>query len=154
MYLSRKLLILTVGVLLFGVLVYYFWPKPAPNNTSSEAQSSLSVNPEQERVFIKDLHIYVDPTTQKSVERTLYLHIEKEAPELYTGTLRKESYHKSTSSANNQTTIDLVVDVEPVQLTYDITLVGYQGTYSVNIRCAPQEQQMVPSNICRNWLGL
>ncbi len=48
------------------------------------------------------------------------------------------------------TVAKLFVDVEPVGLTYQITVTELQGIYSIGIVCAPQEQQIDQSAQCED----
>src|SRR5690606_2938351 len=77
------------------------------------------------RVFIKDFHTYEDKINlnlQDQIETTLYGHVAQEAPDLYTATIRNESFKESLeySPKGNTFVKKMLVDVEPVKITYSI----------------------------------
>lgn len=145
-----KLVILGV-ILLICVLLYYFLSQKIPDR--GKTSTIIPNTSEQQRVFVKDLHKRIDPKTQRALERTLYSFMNNDTPDLYTGTIRPESYSQNIL-ASNQTAISLLVDVGPVNLTYKVSLIGQRESYSINIECAPQEQQTDSSSKCENNLFL
>jgi hypothetical protein len=137
--------LLILGVLIVGLVIFLALNKPEEKKPSALIPNTSKY----QRVFIKDIHLYVDDKTKDSVERTLYNFFEKETPTIYTGTIRPES-HSQRTVASGQEIINLMVDIRPVESTYKLTLISYQGVYSVNIECAPKEQQLKPSWECKD----
>lgn len=107
------------------------------------------------RVFIKDFHTYEDKISsqiQDQIEVTLYGHAAQEAPDLYTGVIREGSFKESLaySPSGNTFIKKMLIDVEPIKMTYTIE-VRQQGTHTyVNILCAPKAEQLNPSAQCKN----
>ena len=146
--LFRNLTLLgTLFIIVIAAGTYFFWPKGTLSDTSTNTTTSGASEPG--RVFIKDLSEYVDAKTQKSVEQTLYYHLDVEKPELFTGTIVPSSYTKKTTPSK-QTEKKFLINVEPVKLTYAVALIGSEDVYSVNIHCALQKEQMVPTNTCQD----
>lgn len=136
-----------VIVSLVGILSYYLLFRETSDKDIPVATTSNITG--QERVFVADLYEYVGLETKESIERTLYDSIDRDKPDLYTGTIREGSFTKTTT-ASSQTISNLLIDVEPIKITYEVTLFGQQGRPSINVDCAPQEQQLVPSNECKD----
>lgn len=104
-----------------------------------------------EKVFIKDLHKMDEITDQgirDRVERRLYVHINNDTPDLYTGIIRDGS--SSSTVSKRVTTLTFLIDTYPVNITYQATITTVGENSSVTIACAPQEEQIDPLNICED----
>ena len=104
-----------------------------------------------ERVFIKDFYKYQHPSdlTHGSVENTLYDFIGRK-PGLYTGTIREGS------TKNTSDTLEFLVDIEPAQVTYKIIFLREAHSNKLtplSVRCAPKNQQLLPTNDCLDGSG-
>lgn len=149
----RRLIIGAVSLIIIvvGTLLVF----NQENKDSVDIPISQTPNDGNRRVFIKDFHTYEDRinhTIQDQIETTLYGHAAQEAPDLYTGVIREDSFKESLaySPSGNTFIKKMLVDVEPVKMTYAIE-VRQQGTHTyVNILCAPKAEQLNPSAQCKN----
>lgn len=145
-----KLLSAIVALLILvciSLLLYFFIFKK--DSDSQPKQTAVAVTG-QERVFVTGFDKSIDSETKKSIERFLYSSIDKDQPDLYTGTVRAESY-SATTMPNKQVMTVFLIDVNPMKITYKVTLFGNgQGRPSMNIDCASQSEQIISSTVCRD----
>lgn len=142
-----KAVVVICILIITGVAVYSLLLNKSPNKEQAEVTGSNTFK--RGKVFVKDLYKYIDSETKDSVEQTLYEHANGGVPDLYTATIRPGSYSKKVEPSR-QTVIQLVVDVEPIKSTYNISLMSYHGIYSINIWCAAPEAQLSPSSKCKD----
>lgn len=138
------------GILLVALLIYYSLPGGALNE--AQTNNIISRPSSVKRVFIGNSDKYIDPKIKESIESSLYVYLNKDKPDLYTGTIRPGSNTKHFTQSQ-QTVTSFLVDIDPVKLTYKVTLISDQsGTPSLNIECAQWDQQLDKSNECRDTL--
>lgn len=143
-----KVLFILGVILLIGIATYHFIFKKDPNTNINTPEWRPYG---QGKVFTKDLHKYVDSSAKDFIEHTLHDLIHEETPTLYTATIRSGTYSKKTLT-NGQVVKEMLVDVDPAELTYKIIVSSHQiGSNSVNILCAPQEQQLNKSAECSDF---
>lgn len=146
-FLSKKalFLIMALGAIIVAALISFIQPTNVSENSSTDISPLFSQS--QGRVFVKDLHQHADSLSRKNIESILYNLVSDNGPDLYTATIRPGSYSMNTV-AGGQTITTILVDVEPVRLTYSINIISQQDSQSTNISCAPFDQQMSNSNTC------
>ena len=140
-------IVLVAMIIVASGTIYFVSHKEPTDETASQTSSYTG----RERVFVADLYEYVDTETKKSIERALFENIDKDQPDLYTGTIRKDSVSKTILSSG-QTESTLLIDTIPTEVAYRVTLFSDPrgGRPSVNIECAPKGQQLNPSIICKD----
>lgn len=148
----RKLFLVvavSIAILIAATIAYYLFSRE--EKSSMVTPSPTITYTAQERVFVADLHKYVDMETKKSTERSLYENIDKDQPDLYTGTIREDSLSEKSLSSN-QTIKTLIVDIKPSEVAYKITYISDPrgGRSSINIECAPKEEQLNSSAECKD----
>lgn len=178
-----KRLIIPIGVILLIALittplfVSQFSSSDANNGKKSSQTTPTTQDLKAQRVFIKDFYSYndtIDSETRRIIERRLYTNIvgdtslghSHEAEQdgdslnissnegmhnLYTGVVRKNSLSKS--SIKNTHTTKLLIDVEPINMTYEIKVIkqdidGHESR-SLYISCAPKSLAMDSSIQCK-----
>jgi len=111
-------------------------------------------------VFIKYFYTYGDyftPQKQQAVETALYTYArasqKDNAPDLYTGVVRKNSFLQ-TKNPDNSTTTSFLVDVLPIGVTYVLKVNGtvHDGPQPVLIQCAPNDQQRATKLECADGM--
>jgi hypothetical protein len=159
---SRQLLLVgLIGLALVVLLFVFFNPfrsddQPETNEKTNSVEQSV-INKRSQRVFVQDFYKikdFIDPQTQRFIENTMYSYLIESRPDLYTGTIRAGSYSDKTDQKGISTT-KLLVDVEPSKVSYAITVNANRKTdfQTVDIRCAPEEQQIDPSADCKDGDG-
>jgi hypothetical protein len=139
---------IVVTILLAISVIIFFFANITPNGDENSTETENTAL--RGRVYVQDLHKHVSSATQDSLEYTLYDRV-KDTPDLYTATIRSGSQSKRVT-ASKQTIINMLIDVEPAELTYAANLTSYPGGYTVNVQCAPINQQMNPGNLCKGDL--
>lgn len=144
-------------LLIFAIIVALFGWQLLPDRSSSENNETETTKPYEismnaRRVFIEGFHIYQDShdyhtgvRAHGSIENSLYTYVSQDKPGLYTGTIRQNSFKKTS-----QTSAELLVDVEPSQVTYKIILLDPDGKgyRPASVECASQQEQINPSVKC------
>jgi hypothetical protein len=159
---SRRLLLAgLIGLVLIVSLFVFINPfrsndQPETDEKTNSVEQSV-INKRSQRVFVQDFHKvqdFIDPQTQRFIEHTMYSYLIKSRPDLYTGTIRAGSYSDKTDQKGISTT-KLIIDVEPSKVSYVITMNANRKTdfQTVDIRCAPEDQQVDPSADCKDGDG-
>lgn len=135
-------------ILALGITSYVLLQSGSEEDGSA---SITTVYTGHEKVFVADLYEYVSLETKESIELGLYTNIDIDQPDLYTGTVRDASFTENVL-ASGQTESSLLIDIQPIGVTYEIVLFSDPrgGRPSVNIECAPQEEQLDPSIECKD----
>lgn len=150
---SKKVVVI-IGVviaIISVVAVIYILFKDSPEEeivTTTDAPMRVD---EVGRVFIKDFNELkgsIDQDTHRQVERRLYGRASNQAPDLYTGIIRQNSY--SATAANKVNTVKFLVDVSPIKTTYQVTVVTLDGDSSVTVACASEQEQLDKSITCED----
>lgn len=148
---NRHFLLIFIVLLVVGIggTSYVLLNKEQHSETSSAISDSSYTG--QERVFVADLREYTDLETKTSIERTLFENIDKDQPDLYTGTIRETSVSEETAPSGQKIS-SLFIDVTPIGATYKITLFSDPrgGRPSVNVECAPEEEQLDSAITCKD----
>jgi hypothetical protein len=151
----KRLISIAIGLLVVIIVGSLLIFGQGSKETTIRKPISQIPNDGTRRVFIKDFHTYEDKINlklQDQIETTLYGHAAQEAPDLYTGVIREGSLKESLaySPAGNTFVKKILVDVEPIKMTY-VVEVRQQGSYNyVNISCAPPSEQLIASSQCKN----
>lgn len=176
--------VLAVAALLLFTTVLYLQNKPVATETEKIATKPVVLpGLDAQRVFIKDFHeldSFIDSESRYGIERRLYINTVMEDPhehgfddhghdsaassssepsgpahplDLYTGTIRPGSF-SNTTSGNTRTT-ELLVDIEPANLTYHVLIFkkknnNYHETTSTIITCASDDLAIDTSAVCRH----
>jgi hypothetical protein len=159
---SRRLLLAGLIGLVLIVSLFVFI-NPFRSNDQSEIDEKTNsveksaINKRSQRVFVQDFYKiqdFIDPQTQRFIEHTMYSYLIENQPDLYTGTIRAGSYSDKTDQKGISTT-KLLIDIEPSMVSYEITMNANRKTdfQTVDIRCAPEEQQVDPSADCKDGDG-
>lgn len=146
---TKKTTILAVGIIAL-VIVALLLSGVFRQHPDEKEEMPIEVN-RVGRVFIKDFYTLegsINEGLQRRIENTLYSHISYDAPDLYTGTIRKDSY--SSTSAGRVTIKKIMFDVYPTKVTYLVTVTLLNGNTSVIVSCAPREQQMNKTATCKD----
>ncbi len=162
-------------------LAYFFLKEAPADTTEKEKEITLARDIDAQRVFIKDFHTFdnsIHSEARFNIERRLYMNTvmndqlehgfddhghgpahggdstapsTAHPPDLYTGTIRADSF-SDTSSGNNRT-IAFLVDIEPVNLTYQVRIFIQKNnnheTRNTIITCAPDELSIDASVVCK-----
>ena len=143
--------IVSVAIVLTLFAFFWFFKQDSSNTQSSDINSSAISDIKVRRVFIEGLYALEPPINTEMIgiiERSLYTNVNQGVSDLYTGTIRPGSY-SATSSSDGKKIISMMVDVEPVTMTYLVTAWEFQGSRSIDILCAPKEFQLNQSIICK-----
>src|SRR5690606_21299217 len=95
------------------------------------------------------------PETQRLIENRLYglsLYSNQDVLDLFTGTIRQGSYIGSSDTTKRP--ITFLVDIEPIDITYIVTISKFQNEDSINIKCAPEKQQHRQPTVCKELDGI
>lgn len=150
--LTRRTLIISLGILLsilfLFIMIASFFPKEKPVIDDIKVTVDQAVN----RVFIKDFYTYnnyLTPDRQRVVENVLYAYVSKNIPDLYTGTIRQNSFLQ-TKDTDGVLQTKLLIDISPANTTYILTITGTSkdDPKPIDIQCAPENQQKDPSVPC------
>lgn len=145
---SKKILLTLTVTVIAATLAYILLFADNKSGVSTDINTNTTPSASS-KVFVKDLHKHVNHETQDSIQRNLYSIVGHDKPDLYTATIRAGS-HSRKNTPSKQTTIDMLIDIELVNLTYKVSLVGQNESYSINITCAPTDQQVNTSSNCVN----
>lgn len=157
--LIRRHFLLGIGmiliiIMLLAIPLYNHLAKDNKEETLRATPTTASTIANTRRVFIKDFS-FVDPEIAKRTENALYGYTLKSngnIPDLFTGVIRSESY--SSSKINDINSMTFLVDVDPVAVTYSVTINKMSNDFSVAIHCAPKEKQMRKDAFCKNLDGI
>lgn len=137
---------------LLGIILVKLFSPPSTGTQQSTLTSGMS-STKKARAFIKDFNQfdkYISRQKRLAVENALYHYVYYGKPDLYTGTIRKDSiaYSKKDDAAS----VEFLVDIDPYTVTYRIisTKSAANGVETIEIYCAPPEQQKDSSIPCRD----
>jgi len=146
------IVVLVVISLTIITLLQKIPPKTNPPTTQS---SKKIVDTDVQRVFVKDLYKLedvVNTNTQETIERSLYLNVmatKENQPDLYTGTIRENSYSSIVSGSYRTT--KMLVDIKLANITYGVTVtsrVDNPSNVTAYISCAAKSQQISSTAVC------